>query len=147
VDVDYLRVHATVNGVDTIVDNDDYGTGPGQQPNAWGDWTPRANMSDPSLEVPGVVADAWSPTYFTTDPGTHLAYSTQVWNGNPGKLPRGTTKVWVEVNVRIDGSGVLCLGWDWYGSNGYIGNAGYSGMQTYLAAGAQPSWQVVTLGK
>jgi hypothetical protein len=146
VDVDYLAIKATVNGKTVTLAIDDYGSGPGQLASVSGDWTPRADYTDPSLEIPGPIADSWSPTYFTTNTAKNLAYGMQIWNSQPGKVPRGTTKVWAEMRVRVNGSGLLCFGWDWYGTNGYLGNAGYSGFQTYLAAGATAAWQTVTLG-
>jgi hypothetical protein len=147
VDVDYLAVKGIVNGQTVTLAIDDYGTATGQQAWASGDWTSRADLSDPSLEIPGVVADAWGTTYLTTISGNHPAYATQLWNASPGALPRHLTKVWAEMRVRVNGSGLVCFGWDWYGANGYIGNAGYSGFRTYLKSGATPTWQVITLGK
>jgi hypothetical protein len=148
IDVDYLAVKALVNGQTVTVVIDDYGTAAGQQAIVYGDWTPRSNYTDPSLEIPGPVADSWSTTYFTTNTAKDLAYGMQIWNGLPGAVPKGATKVWAEIRVRVNGSGLVCFGWDWYDANGnYITNAGYSGFQTYLAAGAQPTWLVVDLGK
>ena len=88
--VDYLRVYALVNGKTVLVNNSDYGTGPGQQPTAAGDWTIRYNATDGTTlidEVPGVVADGWTATYMITQPTNHPAYATQLWNDTPQQVP------------------------------------------------------------
>ena len=100
-------------------------------------------MTDPSIEIPGRVADAWAPNYFTTIPSKHPDYATQIWNAKPGRVPAGATKVWVEARLRVKGSGLAHIGFDWYGPKGYVTNGGYSGFQIFAA----PDWQVVTFGK
>ncbi len=146
VDIDYLAIKATVSGKTVTLAIDDYGLASGQKSTVSGDWTPRSDYSDPSLEIQGPIADSWTTTYFTTNSAKDVTYGMQIWNSVPATVPRGTTKVWVEMRVRINGSGLICFGWDWYGASGYLGNAGFSGFQTYLAAGASPAWQTITFG-
>jgi hypothetical protein len=141
--IDYLRIYATAAGKTVLVNNDDYGTAAGQKPVASGDWTPRSDMTDPTIEIPGTVAEAWAPTYFITTPSAHPNYATQIWNAKPGRVPAGATKVWVEARLLVTGSGLAHIGFDWYGPKGYIANGGYSGFQIF----ASPSWQTVTFGK
>jgi hypothetical protein len=143
VQVDYLRMYARVNGRSVLINNDDYGQAAGKRRAASGNWTPRSDMTDPTIEIPGVVADEWGADYFTTIPSLHPDYATQIWNAKPGRVPTGATQVWAEARLLVSGSGMAHLGFDWYGPKGYIANGGYSGFQVFAA----PSWQVVTFGK
>ena len=143
VQVDYLRMYASVNGQTVLVNNDDYGQAAGQRSTASGNWTPRSDMTDPTIEIPGIAADEWAANYFTTIPSAHPDYATQIWNAKPGRVPAKATKVWVEARLLVSGSGLAHIGFDWYGAQGYIANGGYSGFQIL----ASPSWQVVTFGK
>jgi hypothetical protein len=143
VQVDYLRMYARVNGQTVLVNSDDYGQAAGKRRTASGNWTPRSDMTDPSIEIAGVVADEWGADYFTTIPSLHADYATQIWNAKPGRVPAGATQIWAEARLLVSGSGLAHLGFDWYGPQGYIANGGFSGFQVFAA----PSWQVVTFGK
>jgi hypothetical protein len=147
IDVDYLAVKGSVNGQTVVVDMDNYGTGPGQTKQVWGDWAPRSNFTDPSLEIPGPIVSGWAATYFECNSDPNHQYALQIWNAAPGLIPPGVTKLWSEANVRINGSGLICFGFDFYdATSNYVGNAGYSGFHFYLPARATPSWQVITWG-
>lgn len=146
VDVHYLAVRALVKGKTVTIVEDDYGTASGRLPHVGGDWTPRSNYGDPSLEVPAQIVDSWSPGFFTVNSASNLDYGIQIWNIKPGAIPAGATKIWAEMDVRIGGSGIVSFGFDFYGPHGYVGNAGYSGFHFYLPAKATPAWQIITFG-
>jgi hypothetical protein len=141
VELDWMEVHAIVNGQDVIVVRNDYGVGGTQQQTVSGDLTLRSDMTS---EVPGNVASGWTSNAVVMDPGANISYADSAWNDVPGLVPAGATDVYVEARVLVTGSAVAQVGLDYWNSALTTNvNGAFSGFQIL----ANPSWQIVTLGE
>jgi hypothetical protein len=140
VEIDWLEVHAIVNGQDVVIDRSDYGTGPGQQRNISGDYTLRSDMV---TELPGAIFSSWTTDAVSLTPSDNPGAAYSVWNDTPGLVPAGATDVYVQARVLVTGSAVAQIGLDYWNSSVTANvNGAYGGFRIL----ASPDWQTVTLG-
>lgn len=139
VEVAWMRLHATVNGQDSIIALDDYGTGAGQQPFVTGDLGSRSNWF---AEQNGNVAKSFTATSMIVQPSDQPDMGYHWWSNIRGTIPAGATNVWAEAMVKVSGSGVVEIGVDYQGPSG-IRNGSGSGFTTF----ASPDWKIITAGK
>lgn len=140
VDLDWMQVHAIVNGKDTIIVSNDYGSGAGQQSHISGDFTLRSDMV---TEVPGNIASGWTTNAVVMTPSANPSVAYSAWNDVPGLVPAGATDVYVEARLLVTGSAVAQIGLDYWNSSLTANvNGAFGGFRIF----ASPDWQTVTLG-
>lgn len=138
--LDWMEVHAIVNGKDEIVVSNDYGTGPGQQNWITGNLTQRSDML---TEIPGFIASGWTTDAVMMQPSDNPSVAYSAWNDVPGRVPAGASDVYVEARMLVTGSAVAQIGLDYWNTDLTNNvNGSYGGFQIF----ANPNWQIVTLG-
>jgi Dockerin type I domain len=140
VEIDWLEVHAIVNGQDIVIDRSDYGSGAGQQRNISGDYTLRSDMV---TELPGSIFSSWTTDAVSLTPSDNPGAAYSVWNDTPGLVPAGATDVYVQARLLVTGSAVAQIGLDYWNTSLTANvNGAYGGFRIF----ASPDWQTVTLG-
>jgi hypothetical protein len=138
--LDWMEVHAIVNGKNIVVDRNDYGSGPGQQNHIWGDYTMRSDMF---TEEPGNIVSGWTSNAVSMQPSDSPSVAYSSWLDAPGAVPAGATDVYVEARMLVTGSAVAQIGLDYWNSAITANvNGAYGGFQVL----AKPNWQIVTVG-
>jgi hypothetical protein len=154
VEVDYLKLYARINGVDSLVASDEYGDGlvGGRVYGGWfaSEWEyikdSGATFINESVILP-------------VDSCTQCVWHLWVIDYPRRLLPPSASKVWVEARFRIVGAAVVQLGWDYnrnetdttcdINQDGRI-DPGYceAGKSRWaFPASANNGWQVLSLGR
>lgn len=155
VEIDYLRVYATVNGRDTLISYDEYGDGV-----IAGGLYSRAPWFGSQVDQlkPHAIVGNGTATLPLEQCSTCVWH---VWVEDYPRpvLPSGTSRVWVATRFRITGKAVLQLGFDYNRNASDLGcDINLDGVQDVGMCEAGKSrwtfpvvendgWQTLTLGK
>lgn len=142
VEIDYLRLYATVNGQNRLIAENRYGTGAGRQSrlqNYESSFGNRQNWPNSGFEErPGNVAAGFTDSSMIVRPSDYPAFAAHWWNVPRGAIPAGHTNVWAECRIRVTGSAVAQLGHDFHGNG--ITNGSGTGFTIWSST---PNWQIV----
>jgi len=147
VEVDYLRLHARVQGQDVLLDADEYDT-PELDGGLYGRH-PRWFATDAHQSLPGEFGDG----ILILRPSEFSDFIGHWWNKHwpRAAVPPGTERVWMEMRVRIIGPAFVQVGIDYWRSPSAL----YAGVEVNnreagasdWACGETADWQVLSVGR
>jgi hypothetical protein len=147
VEVDWMRVHAIINGVDTILLEDTFDI-PTQEMDSYGLYSRNPWFAGDRLaDMPFTVQNS----SLIMEPSLNQNRVYHWWNTSRKLIPSGTSRIWFEARVRVTGGAGVQAGIDYWKDL----TADYAGLDVNnTEAGASDwygnstlDWQIVTVGQ
>lgn len=147
VEVDWLRTHATVNGIDTILLEDTF-DGHTSAMDSYGLYSRNPWFAGDRLAA---MPFSIQSSTLIMEPSLNPNHVFHWWNTSRSSIPSGTSRVWCEARVRITGGAGVQVGIDYWKDltapyAGFDVNNTEAGVSDWHGNNTA-EWQIITVGQ